>query len=86
MCLGTIAMGVKDETRKWKKAQAYHQGLPDPVRPTSTSARGYNTSAPASFSAPPTAPTTTPPAVENQSQQDTLKINNKPSKSDLYVT
>ena len=77
MCLGTVAMGVKDETRKWKKAQAYHQGLPDPVRPTSTSA---------SDSAPPTATTTTPSAIENQSQQDTLKINNKPSKADLYVT
>ena len=79
MCLGTVAMGVKDETRKWKKAQAYHRGEPDPVRPTSTSAS-------ASLSAPPTASTTTPPVVENQSQQDTLKINNKPSKADLYVT
>ena len=82
MCLGTIAMGIKDERKKW--AKAHSRGEADPVRPTSTSARGYNPGA--SSSAPSTAPTTTPPAVENQSQQDTLKINNKPSKSDLYVT
>ena len=79
MCLGTVAMGVKDEHRKWKKSQAYFKGKPDPVRPGSTSAS-------ASLSAPPTASTTTPPVVENQSQQDTLKIKSKPSKADLYVT
>ena len=26
MCLGTVAMGVKDEHRKWKKSQAYFKG------------------------------------------------------------